>query len=440
MKKVITALVCAAIIFSVSIPVRAFDIFYQRLTPPELSQCTFTGGEKPCVDVAFTSALSDAELVRKATYDAILDFIGSEEKLLSSEYSYLAYETRNFCQVSSDGTDWYTVTVTAENSGTLRLSYYSDILTALILGGADIPGSTGECTFYVRIITASENLTDKNAKSLFTYAVSEAVSFEGSAYSYVHFILPEDASLTAQSLVISSSPADKNTELYPSSGDNRNFYIPSRGGYLFDGWSYEGDKRTGVIPAGKTAVTLTSHWIPVEYEINYVLTTRFGYPFGRADNSDNPTGYTTDKTVAIYDIATPVIGFTFGGWYLTNDFSGERVTEIKEGTTGDIVLYAKWISDEETAAELKARREEYIREKHFGDLDGDFRVTAADARLVLRASVELENLGTEILRRADYNNSGKISANNARTTLRISVGLDSLYDILLENGMLDSIT
>lgn len=33
---------------------------------------------------------------------------------------------------------------------------------------------------------------------------------------------------------------------------------------------------------------------------------------------------------------------TFVGWYTTSDCSGERISKIEKGTTGDIVLYAKW--------------------------------------------------------------------------------------------------
>lgn len=439
MKKLITAALCTVIVISMYIPVKAFDIFYQRLSPPVITQCSFSDTDKPYTDITFTSSLADSETVRKATYDAICDFIGSEEKLLASEYRYLSYETKNYCQISPDGQNWFTVAETSEKQATLRLSYYDDIIKKLILSGADLSENTEDAVFAVRMITASENFSTKDEQNVFAFTESAQSSFTGTNFSYIHFVLPDDAEFSQNRVLISDKPLNEDIELYPSEGENTDLYIPSRKGYNFYGWSIEGDKRTGIIPKGVTAITLTSHWTAAEYEINYVLTTRFGYPFGRADNKNNPTVYFTDNTVSIYDIASPVVGFTFGGWYLSEDFSGEKITQIKEGTTGDIVLYAKWVSLEDIAAELKAKQEEYIREKHFGDIDNDGRVTAADARLVLRASVMLENIDPEILRRVDYNSSGKISANNARTTLRISVGLDSLYDILLENGMLDSI-
>ena len=35
-------------------------------------------------------------------------------------------------------------------------------------------------------------------------------------------------------------------------------------------------------------------------------------------------------------------GYTFAGWYKAEDFTGNAVTEIVQGTTGNITLYAKW--------------------------------------------------------------------------------------------------
>ncbi len=439
MKRIITAFLCTGMLLSLFIPVNAFDIFYQKTSTPVISGYKYTAETEPCLSVTFTSGISDAELIREATYDAVAEFIGSEDKLLASEYRYLAFRTKNFCQVSIDGNNWYTVYETEKAEESFTLSYHSDILKTLILGGADVSACTNGAQFRVRIITASENFTFKNEATVFTYAESEPIVFTGGAFAYIHFILPSDAVFAPDILSISSQPLKEDVQLYPTEGENINKYIPSRNGYIFFGWSYDGENRTGIIPASTRAVTLTSHWTPIVYEINYVTATRFGYPFGKADLSDLPTEHSVGTASPIYDITSPVVGFIFDGWYLTEDFSGEKVTEIPADSIGDKVLYAKWVSAEEIAAELKAKQEAYIKEKGFGDINDDGKISAADARLILRFSVGLENIENDILRRVDYNNSGRISANNARTTLRISVGLDNLYEILLTNGMLDSI-
>ena len=54
-----------------------------------------------------------------------------------------------------------------------------------------------------------------------------------------------------------------------------------------------------------------------------------------------------------------------------------------------------------------------------GDADGDGKVTASDARLILRAATGLEKLATE---KGDLDGDGKITASDARDALRIATG------------------
>ncbi len=58
-----------------------------------------------------------------------------------------------------------------------------------------------------------------------------------------------------------------------------------------------------------------------------------------------------------------------------------------------------------------------------GDVNGDGKVTAADARLTLRCSVQLEVFTAAQKKTADINSDSKITAADARTILRMSVGL-----------------
>lgn len=55
-----------------------------------------------------------------------------------------------------------------------------------------------------------------------------------------------------------------------------------------------------------------------------------------------------------------------------------------------------------------------------GDADGDGKITSADARLILRASVGLENIPLDV---ADFDGDGKITSADARDVMRESVGL-----------------
>ena len=62
----------------------------------------------------------------------------------------------------------------------------------------------------------------------------------------------------------------------------------------------------------------------------------------------------------------------------------------------------------------------------YGDLDGSGGVTAADARLALRAAVGLDRLTPEQALSADADHSGSISAADARLILRCAVGLEEI--------------
>lgn len=61
-----------------------------------------------------------------------------------------------------------------------------------------------------------------------------------------------------------------------------------------------------------------------------------------------------------------------------------------------------------------------------GDVDSDGSISSADARLVLRASVGLEELSAETIKLADVDFDGSISSADARLILRASVGLEEL--------------
>ena len=61
---------------------------------------------------------------------------------------------------------------------------------------------------------------------------------------------------------------------------------------------------------------------------------------GGVNSEENPDTYTYFRG---FELADPTKeNAEFLGWYTTADFSGEAITEIVDGTTGDITLYAKW--------------------------------------------------------------------------------------------------
>ena len=55
-----------------------------------------------------------------------------------------------------------------------------------------------------------------------------------------------------------------------------------------------------------------------------------------------PTDHLTYTIEDEFVLSNPISSIGFLGWYLDHDGTSEQVTSIKKGTTGDIILYAKW--------------------------------------------------------------------------------------------------
>ena len=84
----------------------------------------------------------------------------------------------------------------------------------------------------------------------------------------------------------------------------------------------------------EAALQLYPTWTPVDYTITYNIN-------GGTNHASNPTYYTVETPTFTLQAPTRE-RYTFEGWYLQSDFSGDKVTQIAQGTTGDIALYAKW--------------------------------------------------------------------------------------------------
>ena len=117
-----------------------------------------------------------------------------------------------------------------------------------------------------------------------------------------------------------------------------------------------------------------------------------------------PDGYTPETTV-VYFVANDGSGLVKMNsyyedgyiWFETNHFSPYAIVDESETV------------------------ETYI----LGDANGDGKVTAADARIVLRTSARLENLDGNLFLAADVNKDSKITAADARKILRVSAKIES---------------
>ena len=121
---------------------------------------------------------------------------------------------------------------------------------------------------------------------------------------------------------------------------------PTKDKYDFKGWYKDGeftDKITEIIQGTTGNITLYAKWEPVSYTITYELD-------GGTNASENPAGYNVE-TGTITLKAPTKDKYDFKGWYKDGEFTDE-ITEIPQGTTGNITLYAKWLENYTITYEL----------------------------------------------------------------------------------------
>ena len=116
------------------------------------------------------------------------------------------------------------------------------------------------------------------------------------------------------------------------------------------------------------------------------------------------------NTVIKAQTTIPAKGHKAGAWTVTKQPQvGLKGTETQKCTVCSAVLATREI----------AALSSFLP----GDVDKDGKLTATDARLVLRIAVGLERADSETFRIADFNGDGKVTADDARSVLRRAVGL-----------------
>lgn len=124
-------------------------------------------------------------------------------------------------------------------------------------------------------------------------------------------------------------------------GDGATLAPIEREGYEFMGWHLLPDLNDPVIESIDAAIggNITVY---CEYKVaNYSITYYDGDT--KIENDDWDQSYTMSQYIPLpeaEDMAKE--GYTFDGWYTTPDFSGDPVTAIEMGSTGDKVFYAKY--------------------------------------------------------------------------------------------------
>ncbi len=110
---------------------------------------------------------------------------------------------------------------------------------------------------------------------------------------------------------------------------------PTRDGYTFSGWTNAETDGVRIGGAGDSYtptdnITLYAQWTEEEYTITYNL------PESAENNSSNPSTYTVNDDVTLYDPS--YYGYDFDGWYENE----QQITNIPKGSTGNKILTSKW--------------------------------------------------------------------------------------------------
>lgn len=220
-----------------------------------------------------------------------------------------------------------------------------------------------------------------------------------------------------------------------TSGANHVLYISAvKSGlvYYTDSFSYYGLHSEG----GGCAQTID--------DFNSIYCGMNGYPYGAVIFSKE-----TLKKADSSDSDDMDVSYTSGS-YLTNAQSGLRIRTSPSGDkTGVVIPFGAkvtvnevkdgwgkvnyqgtsgWISLEyatliETETEDSTEAQEITTKVYtfiVGDMNGDGKVTAIDARLALRKSAKLENMSDSDLVVGDVDGDGKLTAKDSRLILRIS--------------------
>ena len=170
----------------------------------------------------------------------------------------------------------------------------------------------------------------------FTTKVTEIIQgTTGNITFYAKWVREGDYTITYVNVdgATNENPASYNVET-----ETITLKDPAKAGYTFAGWyrteGFTGDAVIKIVQGTTGNITLYAKWELVSYTITYVNVD--------GATNENPADYNV-KTGTITLKAPTKDKYDFKGWYKTEDFTGEAVTEITQGTTGNITLYAKWI-------------------------------------------------------------------------------------------------
>mgnify|MGYP002855664721 CR=1 FL=1 len=228
-------------------------------------------------------------------------------------------------------------------------------------------GSTGDRKFYAKWLPIVysinyENINGGSAPEITSYTIEsdEIILYTpiNASLTFINWYSNSDFTGTAVSSVPQGSTGDKtfyalwgykityNLNGGTNADENKTLYTekdsftlvsPTRPGYKFCGWyetgDFSGKSITQITKESTGNKTFYAKWEPIAYSIAYVLN-------GGTNASGNPTTYTVEDSVSLENPTR--LGQVFLGWYENAIFTGEKITGIALGSTGNKTFYARW--------------------------------------------------------------------------------------------------
>lgn len=201
-------------------------------------------------------------------------------------------------------------------------------------------------------------------------------------------------------------------------GENEKVYLKdlSVDGYRFLGW-YDGAgnnaEQVKKIENPDHSIKLYAHWEKIEYKIQFQ---------SKLITADDTT-YTTSEGKTLPTLKLD--GYTFAGW---SDKDGKLTKRIPQGTTGNLTLYANWISDRNQAWAKKKLDDPIIYE----DTDKNMILFAYEIGDIKNVPVyEIENFGK-------INQSGVPQTVTKKYSVTTSESMMDAYTKAVEKATTDS--
>ena len=346
---------------------------YYAVTNNNPSQNNSYGDDLPVEQVSWFDAIKYCNLL--SIREGLTPCYKVNNSTIPSEWGSLNSDTQVACNLNARGyrlpteAEWEYIATKAERNKTLdSMAMYSSnslgrtqkIKTTLAdeLYLCDLLGNVAEWCFDV-YSTSITSTTGKTGPVVVSGADNQRV-VRGGAYNSPASECSKDARSYSNPTIASNSIGFRvvrsaidefavitNTVTFLSNGGSAvaTQYIvegetasqpadPTKTGYNFDGWLYNGSVFDfGTIIAQD--IVLEAEWSLINYTINYVLGE------GATNASTNPSTYTIETET--FNLQDPTRdSYNFMGWYNEDVDPDLRITRIEKGSYGNITLTAHW--------------------------------------------------------------------------------------------------